>query len=469
MIPFTINTELTLSKTNPFSSVLSYKSLTFEKQDGTIKDDKQIYFKKLDHEILEKPTMNRTRKKTDYITRIDHNLFNYDDLVKSYFDQFFAQNPSNTSFFKPKSKANSINKAFNIKGGMQFNLKYSKDLIVVGGELEEHKHRYFPKSLYFSNLQKLVRMNRVYEAIKLAHYMILVDVTSFIRRFIVIMIEDSIVHPGILVCTQLMLLNLKKIHYLHPNVVRELLLIVGDVASCSFVDNEYRSTKVKPKHIPQHMFTGLIWTRSTYGGTEGDMNMLKTSSMLWDYRMQVSKEYWTNALKEIYDLETLDVETLTYKPHNNLVRKQCYELVRMLVPFSGENGFRIWKERRSTHIMRIHTKLFTAAAYDMHCGKNLIDTLYNTKKIHKQLTTEELNYLLDGETESEDSIKKLIGTLIWQNKSSCTLKIIFKKKQNNEKQLLQDVLCSRWYGIVEEEIHESQKYFFEKQIAKARN
>ncbi len=155
-----------------------------------------------------------------------------------------------------------------------------------------------------SALQKNVRRQRGAQAVRCAWTLMRADFTQFIRRFMIIVLEDSVLHPSMPLLAWLLLANSKG--FQPPRVLlMECLRIVLEVAASDwrdplphFHDVDATDKDAGGEQSPlgtadcddAEAHTGplirSILCRGRFGGMRGDMAMLAGYARLWKARLQ---------------------------------------------------------------------------------------------------------------------------------------------------------------------------------------
>lgn len=156
----------------------------------------------------------------------------------------------------------------------------------LGTVMNEQNDKKASVSLLKSNLQKAIRRNNSNMALKTAKALLEMDEMNFLRRFIVIIFEDVILHPS---TAQVVDILKKRMNEELSNEDRDLILrVVYDLAECEVRDEE----EIKDDLIidwskldeGQKNIISAILFRSKIGGMGGDMLQLKYFSKIWEER-----------------------------------------------------------------------------------------------------------------------------------------------------------------------------------------
>lgn len=170
----------------------------------------------------------------------------------------------------------------------------------------DYCHRMTPGQLK-SALQKNVRTRRKEEAVMVAAALMRKDFVQFVRRIMIIVLEDSLLHPDYPFLSWLLLATSKGFV---PDMLlmEECLRIVWEVASCKWRDSEpidallhSKDTNSDAKPVSVNIGTvsvdcmestpaelvRAILCRARFGGMSGDMKMLSGFARLWIQRFKL--------------------------------------------------------------------------------------------------------------------------------------------------------------------------------------
>lgn len=220
------------------------------------------------------------------------------------------------------------NDVISIKDNTVFDLPPKSSIyIATTNRFNDHydfkKVNYYPLGLLKSNLQKCVRRNKVDKAVKTAYQLINQNINEFLRRLIIIIVEDSIIHPDMLFCMWLYM-AITKGYTIQSHQVYKLLKIVYDITLCNCKDviiNNFefilykQSCKKKIINDEENEIIDKLdkcclsmLLRTLYGGMDGDMNMLKSSVKIWKNRILKNKKIWIDFLSYIWDFKKFNIE-----------------------------------------------------------------------------------------------------------------------------------------------------------------
>jgi hypothetical protein len=152
-----------------------------------------------------------------------------------------------------------------------------------------------------SSLQKSIRRNNTEAAIQLSLQLISQDLTEFLRRFPIIILEDCVLHPNFASIVWMMIANSKG-WKLRKFQIEMLIQTVHDVASCKYRDyldfNEVEFSN--PVYESKNVFLASIILRVNYGGMKGDEEFMKKLTMMWHHRFKKDEKQWNEALSLIF-------------------------------------------------------------------------------------------------------------------------------------------------------------------------
>ena len=188
------------------------------------------------------------------------------------------------------------------------NWKEFKSSVLVCGTFPEDKSEFIfyendlpPCSdipLLKSHLQKSIRRNKPDQAVKTAFNLMDLDFTHFIRRIIIIMIEDVYIHQSINTLTWIML----AIEDWKPskNHIEWLLGVVAFLADTKYriihgrIDKLHTQTYFQEiSKINNSKYRSSLWSlliRKSYGGMKGDMEMINHTIFKYLNEFQVNKD-----------------------------------------------------------------------------------------------------------------------------------------------------------------------------------
>ena len=176
--------------------------------------------------------------------------------------------------------------------------------------LSKDTNHWFSPSHLKSALQKNVRRKRSKSAVKCALALLRVDVIQFIRRMMIIILEDSILHPSLPLLAWLLLATSKGYIINSNTLIDAMLNIVKEVASSNcrdpdrgrdgirensehtlFKDEDQTSKSLllssdNMSNNQNECIIKSILCRQRFGGMVGDMKMLGRYSYLWYNRLE---------------------------------------------------------------------------------------------------------------------------------------------------------------------------------------
>lgn len=135
-------------------------------------------------------------------------------------------------------------------------------------------------ALLKSVIQKAIRRKNTNLAILASFHLMRLDLQVFLRRIIIIALEDSSLHVDLSICVWLMLSYPHHNKFINSNIIQYLLGIVY------FISNNNTYLEYKPnipliipndiREYPNYNLCLSLLTRRLYGGMKGDMNMIDT-------------------------------------------------------------------------------------------------------------------------------------------------------------------------------------------------
>ena len=198
-------------------------------------------------------------------------------LIRMYFYlRWVDKRPTLCKILDKKPKSCNFLQSFKIKS-------FDKEIILCG-EISNQFIEYYPdpKKLYKkdqylqSHLQKCIRRKDPYRSIKTAKLLIDLDLTKFLRRIPIIMIEDVCIHESLIVIIWLMV-AINKGFRIRCEMIKWLLGIVNYLSNEN--DKQYYSKLQSDISIPpEHTFRDILYSlkiRKSYGGMKGDMEMIE--------------------------------------------------------------------------------------------------------------------------------------------------------------------------------------------------
>jgi hypothetical protein len=157
-----------------------------------------------------------------------------------------------------------------------------------------------------SCLQKAVRRRKVGVALRMANTMLAQDPAELLRRLPVIVVEDAFLHPLYPALVWLMIAQSKG--YAMSKRDAELVLsVVWQVAGVPRRDVVHKGDDAGPCSLSpdDHILCNSLALRANYGGTQGDVQMIRCSADAWRERFR--DESWVEVPDAVYsDVPTLD-------------------------------------------------------------------------------------------------------------------------------------------------------------------
>lgn len=166
--------------------------------------------------------------------------------------EVIVSNQNNNKSFKKQKKINEFfkektthhypeflsSKSFNFKK-IELNSNETISIYIENGLLDagiknldkmENHYDVFPKSVWYSNLQKLTRNSKTWSCCKVAKYLIEKDLNHFCRRYMIIMMEDSEMKKEIPILAALMMFTNRIQTKVSNILMKHLLYIVASVS-----------------------------------------------------------------------------------------------------------------------------------------------------------------------------------------------------------------------------------------------
>jgi len=145
------------------------------------------------------------------------------------------------------------------------------------------KKQYSKNQYLLSHLQKCVRRMDDIKSVKTAKHILDLDMTSFLRRLPIIMLEDVTIHECFPILIWLMIADTKKFE-MKQEIVKWLLGVVYHLATCKEV-TFYTNTEIEELYIEDRhdIIINTLRFRKAYGGMKGDMNMIEYYTQLVFY------------------------------------------------------------------------------------------------------------------------------------------------------------------------------------------
>lgn len=226
--------------------------------------------------------------------------------------------------------------------------KHLKKLIGLGDDEPEVG---VSTSLLKSNFQKCVRLGKVEDALKSAKLWAKKEPVDFLRRLVVVLVEECVLHPKLGEVSDL-LKNINKKKTLDKGDMDLVLSIIKDVVECEyreFWDTHHPEKDAVDKFFHTNIYETTLHTlgmeerklvesinfRSKLGGMQGDMRMLGFLTRLWLYRF--STKLWSaNSLNKYFKFNSVDSDKISdeVKPENitlSAVDFHCSPLLRILL------------------------------------------------------------------------------------------------------------------------------------------
>jgi hypothetical protein len=183
----------------------------------------------------------------------------------------------------------------------------------AGPFLEDMKpSRYYNLQLLQSNLQKAVRRRNFDAAVRTSQQMITQDVSKFLRRFPIIVLEDAVLHPKFSALVFWMMAATKGYRFTRA----ELEVMLGVVLEIAHSQHQDHLAKLAPPYLdllslcrtspttvlPAQARAQLlaIGIRASYGGMPGDIAMMMDLAQRWTSRFEMGLELWTAKLAQVY-------------------------------------------------------------------------------------------------------------------------------------------------------------------------
>ena len=173
-------------------------------------------------------------------------------------------------------------KVFNFSNN--FKVKGLSDEITICGNISKEFIEYYPspKKIYKkdqylqSHLQKCIRRKDSYKSIKTAKHLLDLDLTKFLRRLPIIMLEDVCIHESIIVIVWLMV-AINKDFRIRCQMIKWLLGVVNYLSNEDY-KQDYLKYDTNIDLPLNHDFKDVLYSlkiRKAYGGMKGDMYMIE--------------------------------------------------------------------------------------------------------------------------------------------------------------------------------------------------
>ena len=277
------------------------------------------------------------------------------------------------------------------------------------------------KSFLKSHLQKCIRRSKDVEAVKTAFDLMHLDFLMFIRRIIIIMIEDVFLHKSLSTLCWMMVAYGENEWKPSKNHIEWLLGVVSMLGLANkkhevpriqlIAIEDYKERLDKYYNKSKKRFT-ILWClllRKNYGGMKCDMNMLNGAFQEWNTIFIDFKKNENN--KELLNLFNLKIRAV------------------------------------SVALNSLHLNQYCLEAVDFHCYPEIINQLY---------------YSLDDDIIKENDLSEdKIKDLIWEFSSSYTNKDIVngkKEEKNIDDFKIWNIIKFDFYKISYEKLKHSYNY-----------
>ena len=175
----------------------------------------------------------------------------------------------------------------------------SGKVVVSAGKYNVH----YLKSI----LQKAIRRNKPETAIRVARSILTQDPTQFLRRLLIIVIEDGLLHPNTPCLIWLMVAHTKG-YSLTQADIEFLLSMTWSVATCKWRDcfrheeSLYRDKLFIDPTLGQQFnnLVNSVIVRLNYGGTKADMSMVGSCAGMWFQRLSQRADDWASIFERLY-------------------------------------------------------------------------------------------------------------------------------------------------------------------------
>ena len=277
------------------------------------------------------------------------------------------------------------------------------------------------KSFLKSHLQKCIRRSKDVEAVKTAFDLMHLDFLMFIRRIIIIMIEDVFLHKSLSTLCWMMVAYGENEWKPSKNHIEWLLGVVSMLGLANkkhevpriplIAIEDYKERLDKYYNKSKKRFT-ILWClllRKNYGGMKCDMNMLNGAFQEWNTIFIDFKKNENN--KELLNLFNLKIRAV------------------------------------SVALNSLHLNQYCLEAVDFHCYPEIVNQLY---------------YSLDDDIIKENDLSEdKIKDLIWEFSSSYTNKDIVngkKEEKNKDDFKIWNIIKFDFYKISYEKLKHSYNY-----------
>lgn len=277
------------------------------------------------------------------------------------------------------------------------------------------------KSFLKSHLQKCIRRSKDVEAVKTAFDLMHLDFLMFIRRIIIIMIEDVFLHKSLSTLCWMMVAYGENEWKPSKNHIEWLLGVVSMLGLVNkkhevpriplIAIEDYKERLDKYYNKSKKRFT-ILWClllRKNYGGMKCDMNMINGAFQEWNTIFIDFKKNENN--KELLNLFNLKIRAV------------------------------------SVALNSLHLNQYCLEAVDFHCYPEIVNQLY---------------YSLDDDIIKENDLSEdKIKDLIWEFSSSYTNKDIVngkKEEKNIDDFKIWNIIKFDFYKISYEKLKHSYNY-----------
>ena len=277
------------------------------------------------------------------------------------------------------------------------------------------------KSFLKSHLQKCIRRSKDVEAVKTAFDLMHLDFLMFIRRIIIIMIEDVFLHKSLSTLCWMMVAYGENEWKPSKNHIEWLLGVVSMLGLANkkhevpriplITIEDYKERLDKYYNKSKKRFT-ILWClllRKNYGGMKCDMNMLNGAFQEWNTIFIDFKKNENN--KELLNLFNLKIRAV------------------------------------SVALNSLHLNQYCLEAVDFHCYPEIVNQLY---------------YSLDDDIIKENDLSEdKIKDLIWEFSSSYSNKDIVngkKEEKNKDDFKIWNIIKFDFYKISYEKLKHSYNY-----------
>ena len=188
-------------------------------------------------------------------------------------------------------------------------------------------------SMLKSIIQKSIRRKNSKLAILASFHLMRLNLNEFLRRIIVISIEDTCFHQSLSVLLWFMMTNDSKL--ICKNYIRYFLGIVYYLSNSNNYDRMItnKSSKLNIKHLfdyqdYQKNILISIWIRSKYGGMKGDISMINNILIHWNnyilnenikYRLIDKIKYIK--INQYLNLDSISLYSVDFHCYPNVIKK----------------------------------------------------------------------------------------------------------------------------------------------------